>query len=172
MARMALSSDALVIVSLAEKDWSAVRAIYLEGIATGNSTFEKSAPEWDTWDRDHLPTCRFTARYGDEIVGWAALSLVSRRTVYAGVAEVSVYVAARARGQGVGMALLSAIVKASERAGIWTLQGGVFPENTASVALCRKAGFRVVGTRTRIGCMDGRWRDVMLLERRSPVAGV
>ena len=169
---MALSSDALVIVSLAPKDWSAVRAIYLEGIATGNSTFEKSAPEWDTWDRDHLPTCRLTARCGDEIVGWAALSPVSRRTVYAGVAEVSVYVAARARGQGVGMALLSAIVKASERAGIWTLQGGVFPENTASLALCRKAGFRVVGTRKRIGCMDGRWRDVMLLERRSPVAGV
>src|SRR4030095_5251991 len=124
MSRMALSSDALVIVSLAPKDWSAVRAIYLEGIATGNSTFEKSAPDWDTWDRDHLPTCRLSARCGDETVGWAALSPVSRRTVYAGVAEVSVYVAARARGQGVGMALLSAIVKASERAGIWALQGG------------------------------------------------
>ena len=165
---MALSSDALVIVSLAPKDWSVVRAIYHEGIATGNSTFEKSAPAWDTWDRDHLPTCRLTAQYGGEIVGWAALSPVSRRAVYAGVAEVSVYVAARARGQGVGMALLSAIVEASERAGIWTLHGGVFPENTASLALLRKAGFRVVGTRKRIGCMDG----VMLLERRSPVAGV
>ena len=167
-----MSSDALEIVSLAPKDWSAVRAIYLEGIATGNSTFEKSAPAWDTWDQDHLPTCRLIARCGDEIVGWAALSPASRRTVYAGVAEVSVYVAARARGQGVGMALLSAIVKASERAGIWTLQGGVFPENTASLALCRKAGFQVVGTRKWMGCMDGRWRDVMLLERRSPVAGV
>ena len=116
--------------------------------------------------------CSLTARCGDEIVGWAALSPVSRRTVYAGVAEVSVYVAARVRGQGVGMALLSAIMKASERAGIWTLQGGVFPENTASLALLRKAGFRVVGTRKRVGCMDGRWRDVMLLERRSRVAGV
>ena len=107
-----MSSDALEIVSLAPQDWSAVRAIYLEGIATGNSTFEKSAPAWDTWDRDHLPMCRLTARYGDEIVGWAALSLVSSRTVYAGVAELSVYVAARARGQGVGMALLSAIEEA------------------------------------------------------------
>src|SRR4029434_4421196 len=97
MARMALSSDALVIVSLAPKDWSAVRAIYLEGIATGNSTIEKSAPEWDTWDRDHLPTCRLTARCGDEIVGWAALRPVSRRAVYAGAAEVSVYVAVRGR---------------------------------------------------------------------------
>jgi len=169
---MALLSDALEIVSLAPQDWSAVRAIYLEGIATGNSTFEKSAPEWDTWDRDHLPTCRLAARCGDEIVGWAALGPVSRRTVYAGVAEVSIYVAARARGQGFGMAILSAIVKASESAGIWTLQGGVFPENTASLALLRKAGFRVVGKRERLGCMDGRWRDVMLLERRSRVAGV
>jgi len=123
------------------------------------------------WDRDQLPT-RLTARCGDEIVGWAALSPVFRRAVYAGVAEVSVYVAAGARGQDVGMALLSAIMKASERAGIWTLQGGVFPENTASLALLRKAGFRVVGTRKRVGRMDGRWRDVMLLERRSRVAGV
>jgi phosphinothricin acetyltransferase len=169
---MALSSDALVIVSLAPTDWSAVRAIYLEGMATGDSTFEKTAPEWDTWDRDHLPTCRLTARCGDQIVGWAALSPVSRRTVYAGVAEVSVYVAARVRGQGVGMALLSSIVTASERAGIWTLQGSVFPDNTESLALLLKAGFRVVGTRERIGCMDGRWRDVMLLERRSPVTRV
>ncbi len=169
---MGLSSDSFEIASLAPQDWTAVRAIYLEGIATGNSTFEKSAPEWEMWDRDHLPTCRLTARCGDEIVGWAALSPVSRRTVYGGVAEVSVYVAARARGEGVGLALLSAIVKASERAGIWTLQGGVFPENAASLALLRKAGFRIVGTRKRIGCMDGQWRDVMLLERRSPVAGV
>jgi L-amino acid N-acyltransferase YncA len=169
---MPSSSDALEIASLAPKDWSAVRAVYLEGIATGNSTFENSAPEWEMWDRDHLPTCRLTARRGGEIVGWGALSPISRRTVCAGVAEVSIYVAASARGQGVGLALLSAIVKASERAGIWTLQGGVFPENPASLALLRRAGFRVVGTRKRIGCMDGRWRDVMLLERRSVVVGV
>lgn len=149
---MVLSSDALEIVSMAPKDWSAVRAIYLEGIATGDSTFETSSPEWDSWDRDHLPTCRLTARCGGEIVGWAALSPVSRRAVYAAVAEVSVYVASCARGQGVGMALLLAIVKASEGAGIWTLQGSVFPENTASLALLRKAGFRVLGTRKRIGC--------------------
>ena len=141
---MALSSDDLVILSLAPKDWSAVRGIYLEGIATGNSTFEKSAPEWDTWDRDHLPACRLIARCGDEIVGWAALSPVSRRTVYAGVAEVSVYVAARARGQGVGMALLSAIVKASERAGIWTLQGGASFQRTPRVSPCAgRPGFEL-----------------------------
>jgi phosphinothricin acetyltransferase len=122
--------------------------------------------------RDHLPTCRLTARCGNEIVGWTALSRISRRTVYAGVAEVSVYVAARVRGQGVGMALPFGHREGVRARGDLTLQGGVFPENTASLALLRKAGFRVVGTRKRIGRMDGRWRDVMLLERRSSVVGV
>ncbi len=161
--------DPPTILPLHPHDWPAVRAIYLEGIATGNATFETSAPDWDRWDRDHLPTCRLTARLAGDIVGWAALSPVSGRYVYAGVAEVSVYVAERARGQGVGLALLSALVHASEQAGIWTLQGGIFPENAASLALCRKAGFRIVGTRERLGCLHGRWRDVLLLERRSPL---
>jgi L-amino acid N-acyltransferase YncA len=162
----------IVIAPLQAGDYDAVRAIYLEGIATGNATFEKSAPEWDKWDRDHLPSCRLVARSQGETLGWAALSPVSDRCVYAGVAEASAYVAARARGQGVGLKLLSALIEASERQGLWTLQAGVFPENTVSLALCRRAGFRIVGTRERLGSMHGLWRDVLLLERRSPAVGL
>lgn len=153
-------------------DWDAVRAIYLEGIATGNSTFEQSAPDWETWDQGHLPSCRLVARAAGEMLGWTALSPVSRRQVYAGVAEFSVYVAERARKRGIGAALLKALIEASEREGIWTLQSGIFPENTASLELCLRFGFRVVGTRERIGNMNGRWRDVVLLERRSAYAGI
>jgi len=148
-----------------------VRTIYLEGIATGNATFEAGAPEWVAWDSGHVRNCRFVARAGDGIVGWAALSLVSGRCVYAGVAEVSVYVAERARGRGVGKALLSALIAASEQNGFWTLQAGIFPENTASVALHQRAGFRIVGRRERIGAMNGHWRDTLLLERRSLITG-
>ena len=153
-------------------DWDTVRAIYVEGIASGNATFEKDAPAWEKWDRDHLRCCRLVARSQGAVVGWAALSPVSARSVYAGVAEASIYVAGRARRQGVGSALLSALIAASEREGIWTLQAGIFPENAASLDLCMRAGFRVVGTRERLGCLEGRWRDVLLLERRSAVAGV
>jgi len=152
-------------------DWESVRAIYREGIATGNATFEQSAPEWEQWDEGHLRACRLVARSRGEMLGWAALSPVSRRRVYRGVAEVSVYVSGRARRQGVGTALLIALIESSEREGIWTLQAGIFPENTASVELHRRAGFRVVGTRERLGSMDGRWRDVVLMERRSAVVG-
>jgi L-amino acid N-acyltransferase YncA len=148
-------------------DWPAVRSIYLEGIATGNATFEKAAPDRERWDEGHLPTCRLVARAADEVVGWAALSPVSRRPVYAGVAEVSVYISERARGQGVGTALLARLVADSEREGIWTLQAGIFPENTASIELHQRAGFRVVGVREKLGSMDGRWRDVVLMERRT-----
>ena len=153
------------------ENWDAVRAIYLEGIATGNSTFEQSAPDWQAWDQGHLPCCRLVARIDSEVLGWTALSPVSSRRVYAGVAEFSIYVAERARGRGIGAALLQALIVASEQEGIWTLQSGIFPENTASLALCLRFGFRVVGTRERIGSMDGRWRDVVLLERRSAIAG-
>ncbi len=149
--------------------WSAVRAIYLEGIATGNATFEQSAPEWEKWDLGHVPSCRLVALSQGEVVGWAALSPVSSRCVYAGVAEVSVYIAQRARGKGVGLALLTALVSESEQAGIWTLQAGIFPENVPSVELHKRAGFRIVGTRERLGCMDGHWRDVVLMERRSAI---
>jgi L-amino acid N-acyltransferase YncA len=160
------------IVPLRAGDWEAVRAIYLEGIATGNATFAQSAPEWDTWDSGHLKTCRLVARSGDGILGWAALSAVSGRCVYAGVAEVSVYVAERARGGGIGIALLGALILQSELNGIWTLQAGIFPENEASIRLHRRAGFRIVGVRERLGQMNGRWRDVLLMERRSSVVGV
>jgi L-amino acid N-acyltransferase YncA len=148
-------------------DWESVRAIYIQGISTGNATFAKDAPDWETWDATHLPFCRLVAHRERELVGWAALSPYSRRQVYAGVAEVSVYVAEIARRQGIGAALLAALVSQSEEHGIWTLQAGIFPENTASIELHKRFGFRVVGTRERIGCMDGRWRDVVLMERRS-----
>ncbi len=154
------------------QDWDAVCAIYLEGIATRNATFEQTAPDWPAWDQAHLQCCRLVARIGDEVLGWTALGPVSSRRVYAGVAEFSIYVAERARGRGIGTALLKALIEASEREGIWTVQSGIFPENTASMELCRRLGFRVVGTREKIGSMDGRWRDVVLVERRSSRAGV
>ncbi len=153
------------------QDWTAVRAIYLEGIATGNATFEQTAPEWEKWDAAHLPGARIVARFGGDVVGWAALSGVSSRCVYAGVAEVSIYVAERARGRGVGHQLMARLAADSEAADIWTLQAGIFPENVASIALHQGAGFRIVGRRERLGQMNGRWRDVVLMERRSAVAG-
>ena len=159
----------IAVDSMEAGDWPAVRAIYLEGIATGNATFEGTAPEWERWDGGHVKCCRLVARMGGDVVGWAALSPISSRAVYAGVAEVSVYVGAGARGSGIGMALLSRLIEESEAEGIWTLQAGIFPENRASVELHQKAGFRIVGTRERIGRMDGRWRDVLLMERRSAV---
>lgn len=153
-------------------DWPDVSAIYLEGLATGNATLETLAPTWDEWDRTHLPFARLVARQGRTIAGWAALSRVSQRSCYAGVAELSVYVASWARGRGVGSALMRAAIEASERVGIWTLQGSVFPENVASLRLCEAAGFRQVGRRERIGQLRGVWRDAILVERRSQVVGI
>jgi L-amino acid N-acyltransferase YncA len=161
----------LEIKAMAPGDWPRVRAIYLEGIATGNATFEQSAPEWAKWDAGHLAAARLVARSGNEVLGWAALSPVSSRAVYAGVAEVSIYVGESARGHGVGRELMARLIAESEAAGIWTLQAGIFPENTASIALHERARFRIVGRRERIGQMNGRWRDVVLMERRSTVAG-
>lgn len=166
------TKPAIAVVPMEPGDWDAVRAIYREGIATRNATFETDAPGWEKWDRDRLSCCRLVARDGIGVLGWAALSPVSSRPVYAGVAEASIYVAARARGRGVGAVLLQALITASEQAGIWTLQAGIFPENAASLRMCQRAGFRIVGARERIGCMDGRWRDTVLMERRSAVAGV
>ncbi len=125
----------VVIETMRPEDWQAVRRIYQEGIDTGLATFEATTPEWEVWDRSHLPACRLVARADGQVVGWAALTPVSGRCVYAGVAEVSVYVAVAARGQGVGKMLLSALVRASEQAGLWTLQAGIFRENEASIAL-------------------------------------
>ena len=153
-------------------DWAAVRAIYEDGIATGNATFQSEAPAWDAWDAGHLKACRLVAVESDAVLGWAALSAVSSRCVYVGVGEVSVYVSASARGKGVGRQLLAELIAQSERNGFWTLQAGIFPENTASVALHERCGFRVVGRRERLGKVNGRWRDVLLLERRSTTVGI
>jgi len=161
----------LSIEPLTLDHWDAVRSIYLQGIATGNATFQETVPDWQEWDAGHLPACRLVARSEQEIVGWAALSPVSRRPVYRGVAEVSIYVAEPARGCGIGSKLMTGLIADSEADGIWTLQAGIFPENTASIELHTKAGFRIVGTRSRLGCMNGRWRDVVLLERRSLIVG-
>ena len=162
----------VAIENMAAVDWPAVRAIYQEGIATGDATFETATPEWDKWDASHLKSCRLIALLASDVVGWAALRPVSSRRVYAGVAEVSVYVAAKARGQKLGGQLLGALVGASEQEGIWTLQAGIFAENLPSLRMHEQHGFRVVGIRERIGCMNGRWRDVVLMERRSTVVGV
>ena len=157
--------------------WPAVCAIYRQGLATGHATFATEAPTWAAWDAAHLPTCRLVAvgppdaQPGARVLGWAALSPVSSRCVYGGVAEVSIYIARAARGQGVGRALLAALVAESETNGLWTLQAGIFPENTASVHLHEQAGFRLVGRRERIGQLHGHWRDTLLLERRSAVVG-
>jgi phosphinothricin acetyltransferase len=164
--------DDLVINELSSADWESVRAIYLEGIATGHATFETGAPSWEQWDAAHLPFARLAARLDDRLVGWAALSPVSQRCVYGGVAEVSIYVEASCRQSGVGRQLLTALIDESERHGIWTLQAGMFPENTASRALHLKCGFRELGRRERIGKLNGVWRDTILLERRSRIVGI
>jgi L-amino acid N-acyltransferase YncA len=153
-------------------DYPAVAEIYREGIATGHATFNTDAPSWEQWDTGHLTHCRLVAVDGERVLGWAALSGVSDRCVYGGVAEVQVYVAAAARGKGVGLTLLEALAAASEAHGVWTLQAGIFPENTASVTLHERAGFRLVGRRERLGQMKGWWRDVLLFERRSSTVGI
>jgi L-amino acid N-acyltransferase YncA len=155
-----------------ERDWPRVLEIYREGIATGNATLETSLPSYERWDSSHLAACRIVAVAGDDIVGWAALSPVSGRCVYGGVAEVSVYVASTARGAGIGRRLLERLVVESEEAGFWTLQAGILAENVASRALHASCGFREVGVRERLGQLNGVWRDIVLLERRSDCVGV
>ena len=171
---MAISSSApasVVIEPMLPSDWPDVSAIYVEGIATGNATFETLAPTWDEWDRAHLRCCRLVARQGRTLAGWAAMSRVSQRSCYAGVAELSVYVASWARGKRVGSALIAAAIEASERAGLWTLQGTIIAGNAASLRMCEAAGFRQVGTRHKIAKIDDVWRDVVIVERRSAVVG-
>jgi L-amino acid N-acyltransferase YncA len=171
------------IIFMLPEFWPAVREIYRQGIATGNATFETELPDWEGWDSKHRKNCRFVAVTPIEeealvglndvrVLGWAALSAVSTRTVYAGVAEVSVYVQENARGNGVGRSLLEALIAESELNGIWTLQAGIFPENMPSVALHKSCGFREVGVRQRVGKLGVTWRDVLLLERRSRQVGV
>ncbi|HEX2722545.1 MAG TPA: GNAT family N-acetyltransferase [Gemmatimonadaceae bacterium] len=161
------------IGQMSAADWDSVAGIYADGIATGQATFQTSVPTWEQWDKAHLPNCRLVARgIDDGLYGWAALLPVSARPVYAGVAEVSIYIASAARGKGVGKRLLNALITESEKDGRWTLQAGIFPENEASVAMHLACGFRIVGRRARIGCHHGVWRDNLLLERRSSVVGV
>lgn len=161
----------ITVEKMTDSDWPTVAAIYKEGIATGHATFEETVPDWQEWHAKHLPACRFVAKVDGRVVGWVVLSPVSSRCVYKGVAEVSVYVKASIRGRGIGRVLLAAVVEASEQAGIWTLQSGIFPENTASMIVHQQCGFRLVGYRERLGQMNGVWRDVVLMERRSKMVG-
>lgn len=157
------------IIPLLPEHWPIVKVIYETGLATGHASFQTSAPSWEEWNKSHLAHSRLVAIQDNQVLAWAALTPVSGRCVYAGVAEVSVYVHSDSRGHGVGTALLQALITESERNGLWTLQAGIFPENTASLQLHEKAGFRTIGTREKIGQMNGIWRDTILLERRSKI---
>jgi len=161
-----------IISPLLPTHWAAVKNIYEQGIATGNATFETTAPTWDNWDKSHLTTCRLVAVEATMVIGWAALSPVSSRCLYGGVAEISVYIATEARGNGIGNLLLQHLIIESEKAGLWTLQSGIFPENTASLHLHQKNGFRIIGYREKIGKMGNSWRNNVLLERRSTIIGL
>ncbi|MCS4436176.1 GNAT family N-acetyltransferase [Aquiflexum gelatinilyticum] len=147
--------------------WEDVSTIYAEGIQTGNATFQLVIPTWQEWDKDHLKKCRLVCLFEGKVIGWAALTPVSGRCVYAGVAEVSVYVAERFRGKKIGFQLLEQLIKESEDENFWTLQSGIFPENSGSIKIHEKLGFRIVGFREKIRKMNGKWRDTLLLERRS-----
>ena len=161
------------VIKMLPQHWQDVARIYAEGIATGNATFQKDIPSWEEWDILHLQNCRFVALNTEGVVlGWAALTPVSGRCVYAGVAEVSVYVTPQYSGHGVGKMLMNALIESSETEGLWTLQAGIFPENIGSVRLHKSVGFRQIGRRERIGKMDGVWRDTLLLERRSEKVGI
>ena len=166
-----MGSQTPEIRAMSAVDWETVRKIYLQGIESGHATFETQAPSWEDWDENHHQFARLVLTKNNAISGWAALSRVSRRAAYNGVAEVSVYVAAQARGQGFGLKLLQSLIEESEAHGIWTLQAGIFPENVASISLHRRCGFREVGRRERIAKLGGVWRDTLLMERRSTQVG-
>lgn len=157
---------------MATEDWPDVAEIYQQGLDTGNATFQQEVPSREEWDTAHLKTCRLVAETDGETAGWAALTPVSGRCVYAGVSEVSVYVSERHRGKKVGKQLLAKLIKESEKEGIWTLQAGIFPENTPSIKIHKALGFRKVGYREKIGKMNGQWRDTILFERRSSNTGI
>lgn len=158
-----------LIRKMQKSDWSSVQSIYIEGIRTGTATFETNVPEWMEWNKNHLRDCRIVISDSSIIYGWAALSPVSQRDVYSGVAEVSIYIKESERGKGIGKKLLEELIKSSEKAGIWTLQAAIFPENEASIHLFKKCGFRVIGYREKIGKLNGIWKDVVLMERRSKI---
>jgi phosphinothricin acetyltransferase len=160
------------IRKMKNSDWPTVAQIYQQGMDTGYATFEKEVPTFEVWDAAHLGMGRLVAIDGDRVLGWAALSPVSSRCVYGGVAEVSVYIGQGNRGQGVGKLLMQHLIEESEKAGLWTLQSGIFPENIGSVELHHKMGFRFIGKRERIGKRDNVWKDNLLFERRSTVVGM
>lgn len=160
------------IESMLPEHWSAVAEIYRQGFETGLATFERQIPEWDKWDNNHLSFCRSIALVNNQIAGWAALSPVSSRAVYAGVAEVSIYIEKSFRGKHIEIQLLQNLISGSEKNGIWTLQFGIFKKNTASIALHQKAGFRMIGHREKVGKLNDEWLDTVLMERRSKVTGV
>ncbi|MBT8264299.1 MAG: GNAT family N-acetyltransferase [Muriicola sp.] len=162
----------MILKAMAVEDWPSVAKIYQEGIATGFATFELEVPTYEQWDKAHLTSCRLVALHNQTIVGWAALSPVSNRCVYGGVAEVSVYVAMAHRGKGLGEKLLDKLVQESEKAGLWTLQSGIFPENLGSIQIHKKTGFRLIGKRERIGKLHGEWKDNLIFERRSNNVGI
>lgn len=162
-----------IIETMTVAHWPQVANIYLAGIQTGVATFQRDVPSWKEWDENHCETCRLVAHSGDTVLGWTALSPVSSRCVYAGVAEVSVYISAMSRGRGVGATLLSELIRCSEEAGYWTLQANITKENTASRKLFNKCGFREVGIREGLGQMpNGKWHDIILVERRSRKVGL
>lgn len=166
-----MKSKLLHIDEMNVADWPLVAQVYKEGIETGIATFEQDIPGWEQWDQNHIKSCRLVARYDGQVLGWAALSPVSSRCVYGGVAEVSVYVANNARGKKIGEQLLRELIAESEKQGYWTLQSGIFPENTASIGLHKKCGFRKIGFRERIGQLNGVWKDNILMEKRSEKTG-
>jgi L-amino acid N-acyltransferase YncA len=165
----AVNLQDMEIRKLTPEDWQQLELIYQKGIDTGNATFQTNTPSWEYWDNSHLKSCRIVVENDRHIIGWAALTPVSSRCVYAGVGEVSVYVDPAHSGKGIGLILLNELVKQSEAEGIWTLQAGIFPENTASLRIHEKAGFRILGIREKIAKQNGIWRDTALLERRSPL---
>ena len=162
----------MIIDEMITEDWESVCSIYEEGILTGNATFQVTVPSWEEWDRSHLTGLRFVERLKSEVIAWIALTPISSRCVYEGVAEVSIYISKAVRGRGVGSRLFDILIEQSEKKGYWTLQSGIFPENTASLQLHKKHGFIVVGKREKIGKLNGIWRDVLLLERRSNINGL
>ena len=155
-----------------KSDFSSVKSIYQQGIDTGNATFQNKAKGWNEWNASFLTNCRIVAEMNEEVVGWAALSATSNRTVYNGVAEVSIYIAKNYANYGIGKSLLSKLVSISENEGIWTLQAGIFPENESSIAIHSKNGFKTIGVREKLGKMNGAWRDILFMERRSKVVGI
>ena len=160
------------IEKLTEKHWPEVRAIYEGGLATGNANFSHEVPDWDEWDKTHVKNCRLVATENSEVLGWAALTAIADNCVFAGVAEVSVYIAENSRGKGIGKQLLSDLIERSEKHNFWTLESRIFVENFASIKIHEENGFRIVGSRERIGQLNGVWRDTLLLERRSVKVGI